>query len=150
MAEILFYHLTESRMEEALPDLLQRSVARGWRVVVQTATPERRDALDQHLWVYRDDSFLPHGTDRERDAPEQPIVLTMRDDNPNGAQVRFLVDGAALPDDVAGYERLVLLFDGADPDAVAAARARWGEAKARNLAATYWRQNEEGRWERQG
>ncbi len=64
MAEVLFYHLTESKLEDALPPLLEKSVERGWTVAVQTRDPERRDALDAHLWVYRDDSFLPHGTTR--------------------------------------------------------------------------------------
>ena len=149
MPELLFYHLQGQTLEGVLPSLLERSVERGWRVVVQAGSDERIEALDAHLWTYRDDSFLPHGTYREREAAEHPILLTLRDDNPNGAQVRFLVDGADLPADADAYERVVLLFDGGDPDAVAAARLRWGEAKVRNLPATYWRQNEQGRWERQ-
>ena len=53
-----------------------------------------------------------------RGASEQPILLTVNDDNPNRASVRFLLDGAAVPADAAAYERIVLLFDGEDPDAV--------------------------------
>ena len=149
LPEVLFYHLQGQTLEATLPGLLERSLERGWRVVVQAGSEERVEALDAHLWTYRDDSFLPHGTYRERDAPEHPILLTLGGDNPNSAQVRFLLDGAELPADAGGYDRLVLIFDGADPDAVAAARARWQDAKARNLPATYWRQNEQGRWERQ-
>ena len=68
--------------------------------------------------------------------------------NPNHAQVRFLVDGAPMPDDAATYERLVLLFDGGDGDAVAQARERWSEAKAAGFAVTYWQPDERGRWQR--
>jgi DNA polymerase-3 subunit chi len=35
MTEVLFYHLTESKLEDALPPLLDKSVERGWRVAVQ-------------------------------------------------------------------------------------------------------------------
>ena len=150
LAEVLFYHLQGQTLEEALPSLLERSLARGWRVVVQAASAERIEALDAHLWTYRDDSFLPHGTDRERDGAEQPIVLTLGDGNPNGANIRFLLEGADLPPDIARYERVVLLFDGGDAEAVAAARLRWKDVKARGFEATYWRQNEAGRWEPQG
>ncbi|MBN9275207.1 MAG: DNA polymerase III subunit chi, partial [Mesorhizobium sp.] len=76
MAEVLFYHLTESTLEDALPGLLERSLGRGWRVAVQTGTEERRDALDAHLWTFRDDSFLAHATDREPYPAEQPVLLT--------------------------------------------------------------------------
>ncbi len=96
MTEILFYHLKGQTPEQVLPALLQKSLERGWRVVVQASSDERVEALDAHLWTWRDDSFLPHGTWRDAEAAEQPIVLTAGDENPNGATVRFLVDGANL------------------------------------------------------
>ncbi len=98
----------------------------------------------------RRDSFLPHGTWREPEAREQPILLTINDDNPNGAAVRFLVDGAPVPADAGAYQRIVLIFDGEDPDAVAAARERWSEAKASGFETTYWQADEQGRWQRKG
>jgi DNA polymerase III subunit chi len=146
MTEMLFYHLQNQPLERVLPQLLERSVERGWRVVVQAASDERVDALDAHLWTYRDDAFLPHGTARDAEAAAHPIVLTTADHNPNGATVRFLVDGVPVPTDAASYERIVLLFDGEDADAVAAARARWGEAKAEGFNVTYWQTDENGRW----
>jgi DNA polymerase-3 subunit chi len=148
VTEILFYHLQRQPLEKVLPSLLEKSLARGWRVVVQAASEERIEALDAHLWTYRDDTFLPHGTDREPEPASQPVLLTTRDDNPNRAEVRFLIDGVDVPTDAASYQRIVLLFDGQDPDAVAAARARWSEAKAQGVAATYWQADEQGRWQR--
>jgi DNA polymerase-3 subunit chi len=147
MTEALFYHLQNRTVEDVLPGLLERSVERGWRVVVQ-CSEDRAETLDAHLWTYKDDSFLAHGISREGLAGDQPILLTPDGDNPNGANVRFLVDGAALPEDTASYERIVLLFDGDDPDAVAIARERWTAAKAAGLDVTYWQPDENGRWQR--
>ena len=147
MTELLFYHLQNQPLERVLPTLLERSLDRGWRVVVQCASDERVEALDAHLWVFRDDSFLPHGTHKDSPA-DQPILLTTRDDNPNGANVRFLVDAAPLPADAAAYDRIVVVFDGGDPDAVALARERWKAAKAAGFEATYWQADEHGRWSR--
>jgi len=147
MTEILFYHLTESTLEDALPGLLERSLQRGWRVVVQTGSEDRRDALDQHLWTFRDDSFLAHGTDREAFPGEQPVLLTTGTDNANGAQIRFLVDGAEPPD-LAAYERAVFLFDGHDAVHLEAARNHWKAMKAAGHEVTYWQQTPDRRWER--
>ncbi|KQZ96497.1 DNA polymerase III subunit chi [Mesorhizobium sp. Root157] len=147
MTEILFYHLTESTLEDALPGLLERSIGRGWRVVVQTGSEDRRDVLDQHLWTFRDDSFLAHATDREAFPAEQPILLTTGDGNQNDAQIRFLVDGAEPPD-LSGYERAVFLFDGHDAEQVEAARAHWKTTKSAGHAVTYWQQTADKRWER--
>jgi len=148
MTEVLFYHLKGQTPEQVLPALLQKSLDRGWRVVVQAATDERVEALDAHLWTWRDDSFLPHGTSREAEATQQPILLTTNDDNPNGAVVRFLIEGAGMPADVASYQRVVLLFDGEDPDALDAARIRWSEAKSAGFEVTYWQADERGSWQR--
>jgi DNA polymerase-3 subunit chi len=150
MTELLFYHLQHHPLEKVLPTLLEKSLERGWRVVVQAASEERVEALDAHLWTFRDDSFLPHGMWCDAEASQHPILLTLNDDNPNNAKVRFLLDGVPVPADAAAYERIVLIFDGDDPDAVAAARTRWSEAKANGFDVTYWQPDEGGRWQRKG
>jgi DNA polymerase III subunit chi len=148
VAEVLFYHLQSRSLEEVLPSLVARSLERGWRCAIE-AGEDRLKALDDLLWTYSDESFLPHGLEAD-DGAAQPVVLVSHGGNPNGAQIRFLVDGASLPDDASAYERLVLLFDGRDEEALATARHRWTEAKASGLAATYWQQSEAGRWEKRG
>lgn len=148
MTEVLFYHLQGMTIDQVLPPLLEKSLARGWRVVVQSTSEERADALDSHLWTYRDDSFLPHATWRVADAAEQPILLMTEDGNPNGAKVRFLIDSAGLPADSAAYERMVLIFNGDDDDALARARASWTEARSLGFDVTYWQTDEAGRWQR--
>lgn len=148
MTEAWFYHLQRQPLERVLPLLLERTLARGWKAVVQAGGEERLAALDDHLWTFSEESFLPHVTDREPDAAGNPIVLTLSGDNPNGAQVRFLVDGAGLPDETGGYERLLLIFDGNDEEALARARDDWKCAKEAGLTASYWQQDEAGRWEK--
>jgi DNA polymerase-3 subunit chi len=146
MAEVTFYHLTKRPLEAVLPGLLERSLDRGWRCVVQ-ASEERLRSLDDLLWTFSDESFLPHGLEQD-DGASQPVVLVSRDANPNGAQVCFLLEGTALPENATAFERIVVLFDGNDEQAVETARERWREAKARALEATYWQQNDQGRWEK--
>ena len=148
MTEVLFYHLQGMTLEGVLPPLIEKSIERGWRVTVQAASEERADTLDGHLWTYRDDSFLPHGTWRDRDAADQPVVISIDESNFNGSHVRFLVDHSELPANAETYERVVLVFNGEDEEAVAAARAAWSHCKARGLDATYWQTDDRGRWQR--
>ncbi len=146
MTEVLFYHLQRQPLEAVLPALLERSLERSWRVVVETGSRERLEALDAHLWTYRDEAFLPHGSDAES-AADQPVFLTTGDENPNGAQVRFFVDGA-IPRDMDGYSRIVVMFDGNDETALTEARKAWQAAWAGGHEATYWQQSDRGRWEK--
>jgi len=147
MTEVLFYHLQHLPLERVLPNLLEKSIERGWRVVVQAGSSERVNALDTLLWTYREDSFLPHGTSKDARAEVQPVYLTSNMDNPNGATVRFLVDGADL-DAFKDYERIVYIFNGNDENAVQAARDSWRRARDANCTVTYWKQDANGRWER--
>jgi len=147
MTEVLFYHLEHQPLERVLPSLVERTLERGWRAVVQAGSEERVEALDTLLWTYREDSFLPHGTRRDGNVGAQPIYLTSNEDNPNGAGVRFLVDGAETAE-LSSYDRVVYLFDGRDAAAVAKAREHWKAAKGAGCEVTYWQQSSEGRWEK--
>lgn len=144
-ADVLFYHLNNQSLEKALPSLVERTLARGWRAVVQAGSDERLEAIDMALWTYADDSFLPHGTAKAGPGDEQPVYLTTGDETPNGAGVRFLVDGAQARA-FTGIERLVFMFDGHDDEAVQSARQSWKSAKAAGCTVTYWQQSPDGRW----
>lgn len=148
MPDVLFYHLEARPLEAVIPLLLEKSLERGWRAVVEVGSTERAEALDAHLWTYRDDSFLAHGLAGDETDAHQPVLITTGSDNPNGANVRFFVD-RAVPQSTAGYERIVYLFSGHDPDAVTEARTAWRALRAGN-AVTYWQQEPSGRWVKKG
>jgi DNA polymerase-3 subunit chi len=147
MTEVGFYHLTRTPLERALPKLLERALASGLRAVVMAGSAERVAALDAALWTYEQLSFLPHGSARDGEPELQPIWLTAEDENPNGAQVLVLTDGAASQH-VGDYARCLDMFDGRDPEAVQAARGRWKLFRDAGHALAYWQQNEAGGWER--
>jgi len=144
--EVWFYHLERTALDQALPELLERTLARGWRALVRSPFPERVEHLDGWLWSFRDDAFLPHGTADEPDAERQPVLLTTGMDAPNRPQALFLVDGAEAGD-LAGLERCLVLFDGRDDAAVAEARRRWKAFKGQGLPVSYWKQTDRG-WEK--
>jgi len=145
--EIWFYHLERSTLDQVLPGLLEKTRERGWRALVRAADERRLDDIDEHLWTYRDDSFLAHGRASDPEVARQPIVLTQSGENPNGAQALFIVDDAELGD-TKGFDRCFIIFDGRDETALAAARVRWKTLKDAGANLAYWKQSPEGRWEK--
>lgn len=145
--DVWFYHLERSGLDEVLPELLERTLSRGWKAIVRARQAERIEHLDGWLWAYRDESFLPHAPDSEPGAARQPILLTTAFENPNGADALFLIDGAD-PGELADYTRCVVLFDGRDEAQLAVARSQWSAVKAKGHPASYWRQQARG-WEKQ-
>ena len=146
MTEVRFYHLTRTRLENALPQMLERTLQRGQRAVVRAGSDERVEALNAWLWTYKDRSFLPHGSAQDGHPALQPIWLTVADENPNGAAVLFLTDGTTSGH-LKDYDLCADLFDGNDETAVAAARERWRACAKAGHEVTYWRQTERGGWE---
>jgi len=147
MTEVGFYHLTRTPLERALPKLLEKAIAAGKRAVVRAGSAERVEFLNTALWTYEPSSFLPHGAAKEGEAVRQPIWLTDTDENPNAAQILVLTDGASVTD-IGAYERCLEMFDGRDPQAVEAARARWRGYREGGHPLTYWQQTESGGWEK--
>ena len=146
MGEIGFYHLSSTSLERSLAKLLERAWTQGHRIVVRAASPERVEHLSTTLWSYEEASFLPHGSVRDGNAATQPVWLTHRGENPNGASLLVVVDGVEA-EDIGSYARCADLFDGNDPGAVEAARGRWRRAREAGHALTYWQQTVSG-WER--
>ena len=150
MSEVFFYHLQQQPLEAVLPRLLDKSRERGWRALVRVGSEERLAALDDHLWTFADESFLAHGSDREADAQEHPILLTTGEANRNGAAILFLVAGALVPPDLSPYQRVMYLLDGSDEEAVAGGRKVFRTLRDAGHDLSYWQQDEEGRWSKRG
>ena len=146
MTDIRFYHLESQSLEQVLPALLSKALSAGHRIVVKAASDGAVEALNQHLWTYHPASFLPHGTQKEGMAEEQPIWITSTDENPNEASVLILTGGAESPD-ITDFKMCCDMLDGRDPDAVQAARARWKIYKDAEHDVTYWQQGAQG-WEK--
>jgi DNA polymerase-3 subunit chi len=153
MPEILFYHLERRTLEDVLPSLLEKTRKRGWKASVRVGSAERMEVLDNHLWTFSEQSFLAHGTSADGYSARQPIFLTTEKDDPNDADVLFLVDGEVVDkwdeDSLNKFERIVFLFDGGEGDALNNARSAWKRAKEIGHEVTYWKESADGRWEKQ-
>ncbi|WP_010140815.1 DNA polymerase III subunit chi [Oceanicola sp. S124] len=147
MGEVYFYHLTRSSVDGALQNLLPRALAAGWRVAVRGTDADRLDWLDQKLWLGPEESFLPHGQDKNPHAELQPVLLTLGQPA-NGPDCLMTIDGAALePSEIEGVKRACILFDGHDEEALSHARGQWKALTGAGCAAIYWSE-ESGRWEK--
>jgi DNA polymerase-3 subunit chi len=151
MTETLFYHLERRSLDDVLPGLLEKTLERGWRAVIRTESSERADAIDNLLWIYNDQTFLAHAQSGDGNPARQPVLITVEDENPNGANVLFCVGGATPDWDAVGdLTRVVLMFDGRDEAMLGTARAAWKDAKAAGHDVTYWKESPSGKFEKQG
>lgn len=141
-AEWWFYHIERGSLEGALGPLLDKCLQRGWRVVI-TGKDDTLKKLDEKLWTWRDDSFLPHGTGKG-DPKSQPILLSSEAKPANGAKVAMLLNGSEA--DASKFDRCIVVFEGADEAARSAARTQYKAASDAGVTARYFQQDPAGAW----
>ena len=144
--EIRFYHLERSNVEQVLPGLIVKALENGHRILIKTTDEKEAQRLNEHLWTYDPNSFIPHGLKKDGHADKQPVLLTTEDKNLNGADVLILTQGAQS-DQHADFKLCCEMLDGRDEEAVNAARERWKKYKAEGFTITYWQQGAKG-WEK--
>ncbi|TDK47470.1 DNA polymerase III subunit chi [Antarcticimicrobium luteum] len=147
MGAAFFYHLTRRPLEATLPVLLGKAREAGWRIAVRGTDAGRLEWLDEKLWQGADDGFLPHGLAGGPHDADQPILLTTGA-AANDPACLMAVDGAGVtPEEVQALERVCVLFDGHDPEALDQARSQWKALTDAGCSAQYWSE-ESGRWEK--
>ena len=147
MSRVDFYHLQKQTLEEVLPKLLEKAISLKKNILIKVGNDERVEFLNAHLWTYDDTSFLPHGSKKDGFANQQPIWLTAGDDNPNNAELLFLVDDAYVaPDELKKFDRVFNIFDGNNQTSIEQARKFWKELKTASLDIFYWKQDDNGKW----
>jgi len=149
MTDIAFYHLERSTLEQALPKLLEKTLAAGKRALVLAGSEPRVEALNEALWSFDQDSWVPHGSAKDGNAERQPIWFSMADENLNKAEFLFLTDGASTQK-IDEYERCFELFDGNNPESVATARGRYRAYKDSGHELSYFQQTASGGWQKKG
>lgn len=147
--EISFYHLTLQPLNVALPKLLGKVIEAKMKAVIKVPSAVHMEDLDQALWTFDKASFLPHDTQTSKYKEQQPVYITTEDENPNGAGVLVLTDSAEAAS-FDSYTRVLEMFDGNNPTAVEAARARWTSYKNDGHDLTYWQQSDTGGWTKKG
>lgn len=146
MTEVSFYQVmnaTPASVDATLPALLEKALKSGKTVVVKCPSVERMERLDEALWSYKPESFLPHGTKEDANSENQPIFLTTEDENPNGAEILVTVSGATSTD-FSSFERVLDMFEASDIQKQNA-RMRWKDLKDKGYPLTYYAY-ENGKW----
>ncbi|WP_174298669.1 DNA polymerase III subunit chi [Sphingomonas bacterium] len=144
-----FYHLTTRPLDRVLPQIAARVLAEGGRLLIVAGDETQRTGLDRLLWTYSPDSFLPHGLAGSGDEATQPVLIAGEVTAGNGARHVALVDGRwrdEVTDGASAFDRAFHFFD---EEHIEAARLAWKALGARDgIERSYWRQKEEGGWEK--
>ncbi len=143
---VWFYHLLHTKLISALPTLLEKTLASNVNAKILMSDEEQLKDLDNKLWTYKNDSWLPHGMDNERIAKEYPILLSLNDDeNINNAKFLFLLMGQDSKK-IHDFQRVFVIFDSNDQLQLSQARKQWLEYKKLGVDMQYYQQTPNNSW----
>lgn len=138
--------MEKSNLEQTLPALINKALQNNHKIIIKAANQNDLDKLNEHLWAYSPNSFIPHGSAKDGHAESQPVYLTLKDENPNGADVLILTQGAQC-ENLKDYALVCEMLDGHNQDHIENARSRWKTYKEDGLEISYWQQGPQGGWE---
>ena len=142
--QVDFYHLTLQPLDKVLPRIAERVLEQGGRLLVVAGEEARRTQIDQLLWSYAPESFLPHGQAGGNFDAEQPVLISAETVAPNGARNIAIADGT-WREEALDFDRAFHFFD---EEKIGPARAAWKAlAEREGVERRYWKQNDAGRWE---
>ena len=146
--EISFYKLTTLPIIKAAPKLIEKIYYSNQRLVIIAENEELMKSVDDGLWVYSTKHFIPHATLNDNHPKDQPVYLTTKLENPNKASIFMALGKVDL--DQAKASKLLYMFDGNIPEQLEFARKKWKSYQGSGHSLTYWQQNMQGAWEKQG
>ena len=145
MADIRFYHMEQSTLDQALPSIALKAWQSGKNVLIRVPDKQEASRLNDLLWTFHPNVFLPHGADGDKHPERQPVFLSANDENVNNAEILILTHGCVI-EDISSYAMVCEMLDGRVESQVKDARSRWKIYKEAGHDLTYWQQDENGKW----
>ena len=112
MTQIIFYSTAPLQVEKTLFALLEKSIEKGNKSLLLFKDKEKCSLINEQLWTYKQNSFLPHISEDEKiyDDIDVPVYLSTKNENPFKAELLFSIDGF-LPDNIDHFERVIIIID---------------------------------------
>tara|TARA_Y100001936_G_C15444033_1_gene345676 strand:+ start:26 stop:475 length:450 start_codon:yes stop_codon:yes gene_type:complete len=147
MSEVYFYHLTHTRLEVALPKILERALSAEWSVELRIGMERDEETISDAIWKGPDESFLPNCLEDSDKLQDHPIVLSKS----SLSEVRdclIVIDQVNLKEnEVKKFKRVCLLFDAKNEVELTNARKTWKSLSNAGVNTVYWAEDQ-GTWKR--
>ncbi len=147
MSEVYFYHLTHTRLEVALPKILERALSAEWSVELRIGMERDEETISDAIWKGPDESFLPNCLEDSDELQDHPIVLSKS----SLSEVRdclIVIDQVNLKEnEVKKFKRVCLLFDAKNEVELTNARKTWKSLSNAGVNTVYWAEDQ-GTWKR--
>ena len=147
MSEVYFYHLTHTRLEVALPKILERALSAEWSVELRIGIERDEETISDAIWKGPDESFLPNCLEDSDKLQDYPIVLSKS----SLSEVRdclIVMDQVNLKEnEVKKFKRVCLLFDAKNEVELTNARKTWKSLSNAGVNTVYWAEDQ-GTWKR--
>ena len=147
MSEVYFYHLTHTRLEVALPKILERALSADWSVELRIGIERDEETISDAIWKGPDESFLPNCLEDSDKLQDYPIVLSKS----SLSEVRdclIVIDQVNLKEnEVKKFKRVCLLFDAKNEVELTNARKTWKSLSNAGVNTVYWAEDQ-GTWKR--
>ncbi len=133
--KIIFIDTEKYGKDKSLALATEKFYNLGEKILILTSSKERGEFLDDFLWTFKQQSFLPH-TFSEEIVKDEPIVITIAEKNLNGANV-LILDAPVSTDFMKEFSYVVDFADRTTSSSLQESRKRFKKYKDTGLHVSY-------------
>ena len=107
---------------------------------------ETVEVIDDFLWRYKEDGFIPHSIEKKERSSIYPVLITTDIDEEHKHNVLLALSGVFIKDqDWQNFTKAYYFFDHQENNQKENARLMWKSLSALNVACKYW-VNKANKW----
>ncbi len=145
MTEILIYQASNYSLEEILQKLLTKTLQSKQKVTVRLNDFDYLNLVDNFLWSFSGDSFLPHNIMGDANLSLSPVYLTTGEEVPNAANILILINSTKLSLSTFNrFNRSCLLFSEGNEQCAIEHKKLWELAISDGIPSKFWVQSKTG------
>ena len=146
LEKAFFYKSSHRDVVRDIAWLTESIFKKNNRIVIFCTDQETAEVVDDFIWSYRDDSFIPHSIKKHRETSLDPILVTTDLDGSYEHNVLLALNGVLIKEkDWQRFAKVYYFFDDQDSREKENARAMWKSFSSLAVNCKYWI-NEKNKW----
>ncbi len=128
MTPIIFYLISSDSDDFLYSFIMSKMLKENIRTIIYCNEQSEADRIDDKFWKLGHTSFLPHGSYRDARPEDQPVYITNKEENPNGA-TSLVFYGVPSNTFISSFEKTITIYNMQDLNLMKLAQERYRQLK---------------------
>ena len=146
LEKVYFYNSSQRDILADIAVLAEKLFLKNEGILIFCTDQETVSVVDNFLWAYREDSFIPHSINNNEETSGHSILITTSIDERYEQDILLVLNGGLIREkDWQKFTKIYYFFDDQDNEEKEIARSMWKSFSSLNAECKYW-VNKKNKW----